>query len=279
MRWLMILLVLGIAGCAQAVDSEALPSPTATTGLSRIQAPFPTSGLVDYQLGGAYPPPVGTSIVARDSTDSPAPGVYSICYINGFQTQPQDADWWVSLHPDLLLTVDGAPVHDADWRDEILLDTSSAPSRDAIAEIEHDWIAVCATKGFDAVEFDNLDSYSRSSGALTMDDNAALATLLVAKAHDLGLAVGQKNTVELGDRGRDEIGFDFVVAEECAHYSECTDYSRVYGDRVIDIEYFATRSGSIEEACDDPTLPTMTVFRDRSLEPLGSPGYRIGVCS
>jgi hypothetical protein len=279
MRWLTILLICGLVGCSQYVEPEPSPSPSATRDTSVVQTPFPTSGLVDYQLGGAYPPPDGTAIVARDSTDTPAPGVYSICYLNGFQTQPQDAEWWLSLHGDLVLMANGHPVHDQDWPDELLLDTSSVAAREAIAEIETDWISDCALKGFDAVEFDNLDSYSRSHGSLTVDDNVALAAMLVATAHDLGLAVAQKNTVELGERGRDEIGFDFVVAEECAQYDECADYSRVYRDRVIDIEYFGARSGSIEEACDDPSLPTMTVFRDRDLEPLGSPGYRIGVCS
>src|SRR6187399_2709907 len=48
----------------------------------------------DYQLGGSYTPPAGVRIVTRDREDSPAPGLYNICYVNGFQTQPQDnAEW------------------------------------------------------------------------------------------------------------------------------------------------------------------------------------------
>ena len=42
---------------------------------------YPPGTIVDYQLGGAYPPPpVAVGGVARDSTDRPAPGLYNICY-------------------------------------------------------------------------------------------------------------------------------------------------------------------------------------------------------
>ena len=62
----------------------------------------PQGGQFDYQLGGAYAPPAGVTIVGRDRNDPPAPGVYSICYINGFQTQPDEADFWLS-YPDAIL--------------------------------------------------------------------------------------------------------------------------------------------------------------------------------
>jgi hypothetical protein len=47
----------------------------------------------DYQLGGAYPPPAGVGVVARDWREQPAAGAYGICYINGFQTQPEQRRW------------------------------------------------------------------------------------------------------------------------------------------------------------------------------------------
>lgn len=47
----------------------------------------------------------------------------------------------------------------------------------------------CAAHGFDAVEIDNLDSYTRSAGLLTADDNVALAAQLVRSAHAVGLAI------------------------------------------------------------------------------------------
>jgi hypothetical protein len=279
MRWFAVLLLVALTGCAQ--QATVLAPPTAVSSPSAVPSltPFPTTGLVDYQLGGSYPPPADTSIVARDSTDRAEPGVYSICYLNGFQTQPDAVEWWQSTHPELLLTANGKPVHDPDWPDEILLDTSTESNRAAIVAIEASWISDCAARGFDAVEFDNLDSYSRSKNAITMDDNAATAAGLVELVHAAGLSAGQKNSVELGTRGRDEIGFDFVVAEECQRWDECGDYSNVYGTRVIDIEYFDDLGGTMNQVCSDPTLPLFTVFRDLDLVPSGSPGYRIEVCA
>jgi hypothetical protein len=42
--------------------------------------------------------------------------------------------------------------------------------RDALARIVDGWIAGCAAAGFRAVEFDNLDSFTRSGGAVAFAD-------------------------------------------------------------------------------------------------------------
>ncbi len=228
---------------------------------------FPTSGRVDYQLGGAWQPPDDVTIVARDRTDPPLKGVYSICYINGFQTQPQEADFWLDEHPDLVLRDEaGEPQFDPGWPDEMALDTSTETSREALAAIMDDWIQGCADDGYQAVEFDNLDSYTRFTG-ITLGDNVAFATLLVAAVHDRGLDAGQKNSAELGTVGRDDIGYDFVVSEECFVYDECGVYTEVYGDRVIDIEYDDT---DLDGLCDYGDLPPLTIVRDRDLTPGGT---------
>ncbi|MCS5722283.1 endo alpha-1,4 polygalactosaminidase [Herbiconiux sp. CPCC 203407] len=245
---------------------------------------FPADPVVDYQLGGGYTQPEGVTVVARDSTDEPAAGVYSICYVNGFQTQP-GADW-----PDELVLHDasGAEVFDPGWPDERLLDIRTAQNREAAAEVLAPVIGGCADAGFQAVEFDNLDSYTRSDGAFGLEEAVAFGTLLVEEAHAAGLAAGQKNTPQLADRGHDEMGFDFAVAEECAYYEECSAYTDVYGDRVIDIEYadafeagaegFEGALTSFEEACADPARPFGTVLRDRDLAPAGAEGHVYARC-
>ena len=50
----------------------------------------PHNANVDYQLGGAYAPPTGVEIVSRDRHATPAAALYSICYVNGFQIQPNE---------------------------------------------------------------------------------------------------------------------------------------------------------------------------------------------
>jgi hypothetical protein len=236
--------------------------------------PPPEGAAFDYQLGGAYEPPAGVTVVARDSTESPVPGAYSICYVNGFQTQPGD-EW----PADLLLTEHGGrPLEDPDWRDEVLLDISTESKRTRIAERHAATIARCADVGYAAVEFDNLDSFTRSGGALTLEDAVAFATPLVRLAHEHGLAAAQKNTAELGLRGRDEVGFDFAVTEECDRWEECTEFADVYAGRVLNIEYTDDLRGSADEVCARGATPASTILRDRGLVPAGSPGYAYARC-
>ena len=196
----------------------------------------PVDAGLDYQLGGAYPPPAGVGIVSRDRNDPAAEGLYNLCYVNGFQAQPDEEAFWLNEHPDLVLRDEnGDPVIDADW-DEMLLDVGTPEKREALAAIVGEWIAGCAADGYDAVEIDNLDSYSRSQGLLEQDHAVAFMALLSAAAHAGGLAIAQKNSTELVAQRR-AMGTDFVVAEECNAYAECGDYIDEYGDAVLMVEY------------------------------------------
>ena len=238
----------------------------------------PAGGQYDSQLGGAYTPPPGTVIVSRDREDASAPGLYSICYINAFQTQPQDALWWTKSYPDLLLTdAGGNLVGDPNWPGEILLDTGSAGNRERLLTIVGAWIDQCAADGFDAIEADNLDTYSRSAGALTVADNLAFAETLIARAHALGLAFGQKNGPELGTRGRD-IGFDFAIVESCQIYEECDAYTAVYGRHVLEIEYSDTPLAAFETACAARKSQISVIRRDRNLSMPGDAAYLYQTC-
>lgn len=241
--------------------------------------PLPTGVKFDYQLGGSYPPPPGVSIVTRDSTSSPAHGLYNICYINGFQTQSEDRSFWLDKHPSLVLRyANGRPVYDPGWPDEMILDVSTAAKRSALARILGNTVDLCRKKGFQAVEFDNLDSYSRSHGMLTLGDDIAMAKLFVTRAHADGLAAAQKNTPELGSRGRDDIHFDFAVSEECYRYDECASYTKVYGARVLDIEYTDDLRGTFASDCAAKSIPAMTILRDVDLTTPSSGHYTYESC-
>lgn len=214
-------------------------------------------------------------IVARDRSEQPVDGVYSICYVNGFQTQPGELEAWPV---DLLLQRDGKTLFDPDWPDEALIDTSTPDRRARAAAMIEPWIAGCATAGFDAVEFDNLDSYTRSDEELTLDDNLALAARLVDIAHAAGLAAGQKNAAEDALTLREQAGFDFAVTEECAAYAECDAYTEVYGEHVIDIEYVDQLPRTFTEMCADADSPASMVLRDRDLLTPDEPGYAFETC-
>jgi len=265
---------LAIGGCAAAPPTSGTPSdPGSAPG-------FPIGAAVDYQLGGAYDPPDGVGIVARDSTEAPAPGVWSICYVNGFQTQPGEEARWVGANADLVLRDgDGEAVRDPAWPDELILDTTTAEHRERIADELGADLERCAAGGFDAVEIDNLDSFTRAEG-LTLDGNLALATLYARQAHNLGLLIGQKNAAEHTRQLREQVGFDFAVAEECVEFGECRAYTDVYGGAVIDIEYTAEGPTAAELAsiCDDPTRPASTVVRDRDLTTPEAAAYVFARC-
>ncbi|WP_448630723.1 endo alpha-1,4 polygalactosaminidase [Cellulomonas soli] len=268
-----LLVALALAACGPSTAPSAQPSAAPPVEL-------PSTGTADYQLGGAYPPPDGTTIVARDSGDSPADGTYGLCYVNGFQSQPGDSERWATRGL-LLLDEAGQPVVDEGWPDEMLLDTSTEQSRAGIADELATELHRCADAGFDAVELDNLDSWTRSDGRLTQDDAVALATELVRAAHRLGLAAAQKNTPQLGAVGRDTVGFDLAVAEECVQYDECAAYTDVYGQDVIDIEYVEpvqTASDLADQVCDTPARPDRLVIRDRDLTPAGAVGHAYAAC-
>lgn len=210
----------------------AVAAGCAPAAASSITLP-PADGAPDYQLGAAYPPSPRVTIVARDRTAAPPEGTYAICYINAFQTQPGELGSWPGEA--LLRDADGSLVHDPDWPDEVFLDTRTPAQRGAIRGVVSGWISGCADKGYDAVEFDNIDSYTRVD-VLRRVDAVALARDLTSFAHSAGLAAAQKNAAEDAPALR-AAGFDFAVAEECAAYDECASYTGVYGDHVVAIEY------------------------------------------
>lgn len=245
----------------QTVPVFAALALTLALALTPGVTPPPPGGDVDYQLGGAVTPVRGVDVVVRDRTARPAAGRYNVCYVNAFQTQPDAAPFW-RQHWSLVLERAGRPVADEAWG-EWLLDIRTPARRAALARIVGPWIDGCARSGYDAVELDNLDSWSRSHGLVTRAQAKAFARTLVRRAHLRGLAVGQKNWSELDGT---TLGFDFAVAEECVRYDECGDYVASYGRRVLVIEY---RRADFRRACARWGPRLGIVLRDRALSPRG----------
>lgn len=264
-----------LSGARAAPPSPPLPPP-----------PPPADAPFDYQIGGAYEPATGVTIVARDwFTGEPLIGGYSICYVNAFQTEAVDngadrPDQPSNWPAQLVLTNLG---DDPEWGGEYLVDIGTADQRaDALAHVAP-MIDTCARKGFDAVEFDNLDSWTRFDGTdrqalvpFGQAEATAYAELLVDHTHQRGLAAGQKNTPQLSaEVSRGVIGFDFAVAEQCGAYDECFDYTAVFGDRVIDIEY--TEAG-FDAACSAVGDDISVVRRDLVVSVPAADGYVFASC-
>ncbi|GII05414.1 endo alpha-1,4 polygalactosaminidase [Planobispora takensis] len=245
---------------------------TGTAGAAAPEPP-PANAKADYQLGGGYTPPAGTRIVSRDRTEAPAAGRYNICYVNGLQTQPHEIGWWKRNHAALLLKRGGAYVEDEEWG-ELMFDIRTPAKRAALARIVGGWIGGCAAKGYDAVEIDNLDTFSRSGGLIRKEHALAFAALLIRSAHAEGLAIAQKNSAGIAAAGR-RAGFDFAVAEECGRYDECGAYVRVYGADVIVVEY---RRADFAETCEQYGSRLSVMLRDVRLRKAGQRGYVYGAC-
>lgn len=104
----------------------------------------------------------------------------------------------------------------------------------------------CAAKGFDGVEFDNVDGYQAPTGFhLTAADQLRFNVWLANHAHRAGLAVALKNDP---DQVRTlEPYFDMELDEQCFQHSECRlllPFIR-HGKPVFEVEYGRlARSGS-----------------------------------
>lgn len=263
-----------------ALASAAFASPASAWEPPPVNAGF------DYQIGGDYPLPDGVSVVSRDwfsgtAADDPA---YSICYVNAFQTQANEAgtdrpDEQSNWPRKLILTKLG---DDPKWGGEYLVDISTAKKRERAARWVQQMIQGCADGGFEAVEFDNLDSWTRFSGTpldrkvpFGKKEAVAFAELLADRSHALGLAVGQKNTVELTPSMRAQVSFDFVIAEECGRYRECDRYVKAYGDNVIAVEY---SQKAFRRTCDAIGDRVSVVLRDRFVSRPGARSYKFADC-
>ncbi|MFF4704540.1 endo alpha-1,4 polygalactosaminidase [Streptomyces sp. NPDC001288] len=241
----------------------------------------PAGAGFDYQIGVPYDLPEGVAVVSRDWKQSPAAGAYNICYVNGFQTQKAGESGGPETWDRNLLLKDstGNVAMDKEWA-EAFLDITTPEKRDGVAAEIAKQIDTCASKGFQGLEIDNLDSYERSGGLIQKADAEAYARILSAYAHDKGLAVGQKNALGMAS---DHVanGFDFAVTEECGAppldggalgEPECDMAVAAFGNLVFDVEY--TDQG-LGEACNVSGISV--VRRDRAVLAPGGTGEVDGV--
>lgn len=90
---------------------------------------------------------------------------------------------------------------------------------DKLAPIMLARLDLCASKGFDGFEPDNMEIYTNDTGfPLTYDDQLKYALWLADEAHKRGLAIGQKNA---SDQVADLVDvYDFAITEDYFFYNE-----------------------------------------------------------
>jgi endo-alpha-1,4-polygalactosaminidase (GH114 family) len=206
----------------------------------------------------------GVDIVALDlfetSTaqvaDLRARGVRTICYIN--------AGAWENWRPDAREyppTAIGRAY--AGWPGERWLDVRALKS---LEKVLRNRIELCRDKGFDGVEFDNVDGYVNRTGfTLSAADQLAFNRWLAGEAHKAKLAVALKNTLELVP---DLVTvFDFAISESCFSEGSCEALLpfRDAGKAVYVIEYTNQRRKMDRYCAEAVELELQLVFKTKSL--------------
>ncbi len=185
-----------------------------------------------------------------------ARGVKLICYISvgSYEDWRPDADQF----PDVIL---GKKYEG--WPGEKWLDIRRI---DLLAPIMTARLDLCAIKGFDGVEPDNIEIHDSDTGfPLTYSDQLAYARWLANEAHARGLAIGLKNAP---DMATDSLAFyDFAIVED-AYYYEWIDSMLPYismGKPVFAAEYIDLRV-DFKTACGQTTRAGVSlILKDRAL--------------
>ncbi len=232
-----ILFVAVLAACALA--------PSA--GAAKLWRPKPTTAAWQWQLQGKLDRSVAASVFDVDGFETSkaevaalhAEGRKVICYL--------DVGSWEEYRPDKAAfpaSVRGKRYEG--FPNERWLDISRYP---LFAKPLEARIAMCARKGFDAVEPDNLAGYENDTGFdLSAADQLRFNRWIAAAVHRRGMSVALKNDPKqvpqlLGS-------FDFAIVEECFQYDECGSFEPFVeaGKAVYEAEYELEPSAYCDKA-------------------------------
>ena len=156
-----------------------------------------------------------------------ARGIRAVCYVS--------AGSWEEWRPDADAFPEAILGRNNGWPGERWLDIRRL---DVLEPIMVARIEMCARKGFDGIEFDNVDGYANRTGfALSGEDQLAFDAMLANAAHEHGLTAFLKN--DLGQIDELLPYFDAALNEQCHQYSECGRLSAFVeaGKPVFGVEY------------------------------------------
>ena len=250
-RLLVILFLL--AGTAWVVDvssaspQPALPSPVPCTNCYKP----PVGTTWQWQLTGTVDTSYNVQMYDIDLFDVSqstinelhAKGIKVICYLS--------AGSWENWRPDASQFPESVKGRRNGWPGEKWLDIRQISVLGPIMEARLD---LCKSKGFDGVEFDNVDGYSNRTGfPLTYQDQLAYNSYLANEAHERGLSAALKNDIEQSFDLAPY--FDYNINEQCFQYNEC-DYGQNslvtnfinQGKPVFHVEYKLAKSKFCSQA-------------------------------
>jgi hypothetical protein len=237
--------------------SLAIPLLLSTLVSSHAAAPSPCKGCYqfplvtkwNYVLSETPDLSIKANVYDIDMFDNTAATVASIhgmgskaiCYI--------DAGTWENWRSDSSQFPASVKGKNNGWPGEKWLDIRQTAILGPIMQAR---LNQCKSKGFDAVEFDNVDGYSNSTGfPLTATDQINYNTYIANLAHATGLPVGLKNDI---DQVKNLVTyFDFAINEQCFQYNECSGLTAFISANkaVFNVEYqlattkFCTKANSM----------------------------------
>jgi hypothetical protein len=234
--------------------------PTAATARKKLWRPSPRTTW-QWQLTGRLDLSVPAQMYDIDLFDNSAAvvarlhrmGRHVICYL--------DAGTYENYRPDAHLFPASVLGRPNGWPGERWLDIRQIS---VLAPIMRARFAMCARKGFDGVEADNVDGYENDTGfPLTGADQLAYNRWLARTAHSFGLSIALKNDV---DQARQlEPYFDYALDEQCFQYQEC-DKLRPFTaahKAVFEVEYQLPASRFCAQA---NRLGFMSMVKDLNLD-------------
>jgi hypothetical protein len=203
---------------------------------ARHWRPPPTTAAWQWQLQGKIDTSVAAGLYDVDGFEATKHVVRAlhrqrrkvICYL--------DVGSWESYRPDagefpssvIGKRYEGFP--DESWLDVRRYPAFAAPLRARIA--------MCAHKGFDAVEPDNLAGWENETGfEIGAADQLRFNRWIARQVHARGMAVALKNDGTQVGQLLDS--FDFAIVEQCFQYEECGLYRPFVeaGKAVLAAEY------------------------------------------
>jgi hypothetical protein len=190
------------------------------------------SGQVVYDIDGQ-----GAS--TTDVANIHAAGATAVCYVDVGTLEQGRPDY--DKFP---ASVIGPAVQG--WPGENWLLVTAANQSTILPLMQARFQSWCLAKGFDAIEPDNLDSFTNlPSGTISEADNLTYDLAIAKLAHGMSLSIGLKNL--LPDVSSSYVpsllsSFDWALVEQCYEYDECSSYSQsgsfiMLGKAAWDVEY------------------------------------------
>jgi hypothetical protein len=238
-----------LTACGGAPSSSGLPA-AAQASVRRAVSYWipPAQSTFEIQYDGKLDLSIDADTYDLDGFDTSANTVATLhkagrhvnCYI--------DVGTWESYRPDAKQFPKSVLGHkDGHWKGERWLDIRQLSILEPIMAAR---FQMCASKGFDAVDPDNIDGYENKTGfPINAQDQLAYDEWVAQEVHTLNIAVDQKND---NDQVKDlRPYFDFAVLEQCYQQNYCSEFTPYSDDNVlvVDIEYHGSKSDFINKAC------------------------------